>query len=79
MRRKERGEIEFLLGKPELLAKGHFDDIDMAMMIHVGSHDAMTKRSFIAESSNGALVKQIRFMGKRLACRRRYRSSGSTR
>ena len=64
LKRKERGEIEFLLGKPELLAKGHFDDIDMAMMIHVGSHDAMTKRSFIADSSNGALVKQIRFLGR---------------
>jgi amidohydrolase len=64
LKRKERGEIEFLLGKPELLAKGHFDDIDLAMMIHVGSHDAMTKRSFIADSSNGALVKQIRFVGR---------------
>src|SRR5437764_6697395 len=64
LRRKERGEIEFLLGKPELVAKGHFDDIDMAMMIHVGSHDQMTKRSYIADSSNGALVKQIRFFGR---------------
>jgi amidohydrolase len=64
LRRKERGEIEFLLGKPELVAKGHFDDIDMAMMIHVGSHDQMSKRSYIADSSNGALVKQIRFMGR---------------
>src|SRR5436309_7693801 len=64
LRRKEKGEIEFLLGKPELVAKGHFDDIDMAMMIHVGSHDQMDKRSYIADSSNGALVKQIRFMGR---------------
>ena len=64
LHRKERGEIEFLLGKPELVAKGHFDDIDMAMMIHVGSHDQMTKRSYIADSSNGALVKQIRFFGR---------------
>jgi amidohydrolase len=64
LRRKERGEIEFLLGKPELVAKGHFDDIDMAMMIHAGSHDQMRKRSFIADSSNGALVKQIRFLGR---------------
>ena len=64
LRRKEKGEIEFLLGKPELVAKGHFDDIDMAMMIHVGSHDQMNKRSYIADSSNGALVKQIRFMGR---------------
>src|SRR5256714_3128956 len=64
LHRKERGEIEFLLGKPELVAKGHFDDIDMAMMIHVGSHDQMSKRSYIADSSNGALVKQIRFFGR---------------
>jgi len=64
MGRKAKGELEFLLGKPELLARGHWDDIDMAMMIHVGSHDAMSKRSFIADSSNGALVKQIRFMGR---------------
>ncbi len=64
LRRKQKGEIEFLLGKPELVAKGHFDDIDMAMMIHVGSHDQMDKRSFIADSSNGALVKQIRFLGR---------------
>src|SRR6202023_3043501 len=47
LHRKERGEIEFLLGKPELVAKGHFDDIDMAMMIHVGSHDQMSKRPYI--------------------------------
>ncbi|HEX3862475.1 MAG TPA: amidohydrolase [Stellaceae bacterium] len=64
LRRKDKGEIEFLLGKPELVAKGHFDDIDMAMMIHVGSHDQMAKRSYIADSSNGALVKQIRFVGR---------------
>src|SRR5690349_22736069 len=31
LRRKQKGDIEFLLGKPELVAKGHFDDIDMAM------------------------------------------------
>ncbi|MBV9553271.1 MAG: amidohydrolase [Alphaproteobacteria bacterium] len=62
--RKHKGELEFLLGKPELLARGHWDDIDMAMMIHAGSHDQMTRRSYIADSSNGALVKQIRFMGR---------------
>src|SRR5438270_10109103 len=61
LRRKERGEIEFLLGKPELVAKGLWDDIDMAKMSHIGSHDQMAERSYIADSSNGALVKQIRF------------------
>ena len=34
----------------------------MAMMIHVGSHDQMSRRTYIANSSNGALVKQIRFL-----------------
>ena len=62
--RRAKGEIEFLLGKPELVARGHFDDIDLAMMIHAGSHDQMRKRSFIADSSNGALVKMIRFLGR---------------
>jgi amidohydrolase len=62
--RRKAGEIEFLLGKPELVAKGQWDDIDMAMMIHAGSHDQMKQRSFIADSSNGALVKMIRFLGR---------------
>src|SRR6516225_1113226 len=62
--RVAKGEIEFMLGKPELVAKGHFDDIDMAMMIHTGSHGGGTTRAFLAQSSNGALVKQIRFLGR---------------
>jgi amidohydrolase len=62
--RVAKGEIEFMLGKPELVAKGHFDDVDMAMMIHTGSHGAGTTRAFLAQSSNGALVKQIRFIGR---------------
>ncbi len=62
--RVARGEIEFMLGKQELVAKGHFDDVDMAMMIHTGSASAGKARSAIADSSNGALVKQIRFVGR---------------
>jgi len=53
-----------MLGKPELVAKGHFDDVDMAMMIHTGSRDGAGSRAFIAKSSNGALVKRIRFVGR---------------
>jgi amidohydrolase len=62
--RVARGEIEFMLGKQELVAKGHFDDVDMAMMIHTGSSTAGHVRSAVAQSSNGALVKQIRFVGR---------------
>src|SRR5580693_1754799 len=64
MRRVTKGEIEFMLGKPELVAKGHFDDVDMAMMIHTGSRDGSKTRSILAKSSNGALVKRIRFVGR---------------
>jgi metal-dependent amidase/aminoacylase/carboxypeptidase family protein len=62
--RVAKGEIEFMLGKPELVAKGHFDDVDMAMMIHTGSRDGAKTRAVLAESSNGALVKRIRFLGR---------------
>jgi len=62
--RVARGEIEFMLGKQELVAKGHFDDIDMAMMIHTASASVAKARSAIAESSNGALIKQVRFIGR---------------
>jgi len=34
------------------------------MMIHTGSRDGSKTRSILAESSNGALVKQIRFLGR---------------
>jgi amidohydrolase len=64
MARVAKGEIEFMLGKPELVAKGHFDDVDMAMMIHTGSREGAKSRAILAESSNGALVKQIRFLGR---------------
>src|SRR6202035_4253420 len=64
MRRVAAGEIEFMLGKPELVAKGHFDGGDMAMMIHTGSRDGQKTRSILAESSHGAWVKQIRFLGR---------------
>src|SRR6516165_9683458 len=64
MGRVTKGEIEFMLGKTELVAKGHFDDVDMAMMIHTGSRDGSKTRAILAGSSNGALVKQIRFLGK---------------
>jgi amidohydrolase len=62
--RVARGEIEFMLGKPELVAKGHLDDVDMAMMIHTGSRDGASTRAVLAQSSNGALVKRIRFVGR---------------
>jgi amidohydrolase len=59
----KENKLGLLGGKPELLRLGHFDDIDMAAMIHTHSDPDM-KRSAVAASSNGCVVKLIRFIGK---------------
>lgn len=56
------GKLQFLGGKPELVALGHFDDVDMAMMIHTsGSTEAKAQ---VNVSSNGCVVKLIRYLGR---------------
>ncbi len=61
LERKARNEIEFLAGKAELIRLGHFDDVDLAMMFHTKTD---TLASHVAGSSNGALIKKVRFIGK---------------
>jgi len=58
---RERGEIEFLTGKAELIRLGHFSDVDMALMCHTKNDE---RPSHVADSSNGALIKRIRFLGR---------------
>ncbi len=58
---REKGEIEFLTGKAEFIRRGHFDDVDLALMCHTKTD---TVASHVALSSNGALIKKIRFIGK---------------
>ncbi len=61
------GQLEFLGGKPELIRLGHFDDIDISMMIHTHSlpPDAERyKKVLVGESSNGCVVKMIRYTGR---------------
>jgi amidohydrolase len=57
------GRIEFLGGKPELLRLGHFDDVDLAMMIHTTSAPDM-KKAGVAASNNGCIVKTVRYIGR---------------
>ena len=57
------GRLEFLGGKPELLRLGHFDDVDLAMMIHTTSRTEDGKAG-VPDSNNGCLVKTIRYLGK---------------
>lgn len=57
------GKLEFLGGKPELLRLGHFDDVDLAMMIHTTSR-AEDGRAGVAASNNGCIVKTVRYLGR---------------
>ena len=60
---RESGRIEFFGGKPELVRLGHFDDVDMAMMVHA-SANTPERRISVGGSTNGFLAKTIRFHGK---------------
>src|SRR5881296_1799696 len=57
------GKLEFLGGKPELLRLGHFDDVDLAMMIHLTSRPEDGKTG-VPVSNNGCLVKTVRYLGR---------------
>jgi amidohydrolase len=57
------GRLEFLGGKPELLRLGHFDDVDLSMMIHMTSRPEDGKTG-VPASNNGCIVKTIRYVGR---------------
>ncbi len=60
---REKGHLEFLAGKQELIRLGEFDDVDMAIMCHTASN--MRDKLFnIGGSSTGHLVKYVQFIGK---------------
>ncbi len=54
------GKIRFLGGKQELIRLGHFDDVDMAMMIHTGEGRKATLRS----TMNGFISQFASFIGR---------------
>jgi amidohydrolase len=58
-----QGRLEFLGGKPELLRLGHFDDVDLAMMIHTTSRPEDGKAG-VPASNNGCIVKTVRYLGR---------------
>jgi amidohydrolase len=59
---RDDGTIEYLTGKSELIRLGHFDDVDLAMMIHTSN--GREHVAGLADSSNGAVIKKIRFLGR---------------
>lgn len=58
------GKTSFLCGKQELIKLGHFDDIDMAVMIHTKSPGGEGGTHGVGVSSNGFLAKTVVFHGR---------------
>jgi len=57
------GKLELLGGKCELIRLGHFDDVDLAMMIHTTSR-AEDGKACLPASNNGRFGKTARYVGK---------------
>ena len=60
---KEEGKLHFLGGKQELIYRGAFDDIQLAMQIH-SDKNSPEPTVAIGDSSNGFIGKTIRYIGK---------------
>lgn len=60
---REEGKIHFLGGKQELIYRGAFDDVDMAMMIHAAKA-CPTPTIALGSSSNGFIGKTVQYLGK---------------
>lgn len=59
----EAGKLHFLSGKGELIYRGEFDDIDLAMQMHSDANMPAATVS-VGESSNGFVGKTVRYVGK---------------
>jgi len=53
--------IKYLGGKPELLYRGWFDDVDLCIKIHSGGKKKMSPGY---KTQNGCIVKRIRYIGR---------------
>ena len=54
---KAEGRISYFSGKREFLARGYFDTVDMALLVHLSTHTA------VGRGAVGALRKQVAFHG----------------
>ena len=57
---REEGKIVFLFGKQELIRLGHFDDVDVALMIHTSASQDGSNFS-VGETTNAHLAKYVHF------------------
>ena len=61
---REEGKIEYIGGKPELIRIGAFDDVDMALQIHVISDPEGKGFIDMSTTSNGFVGKLIQYKGR---------------
>ena len=59
---RDEGVIRYLGGKVEFIARGYFDGVDMAMMIHASNLDEGKALAF-TRGSNGCVLKNITYHG----------------
>ncbi len=60
---REAGEISYLCGKPELISRGLFDDVSMAMMVHAGDN-APEPGFTVPSGGNGFRVFTVQYIGR---------------
>lgn len=62
----EEGKIKYIGGKPELIANGDFDDVDMALQVHLTAVAPERDVGFIeiSTTTNGFIGKLVQYKGK---------------
>ena len=61
---REEGKIKYLGGKQELIHLGAFDDIDMALQIHLITNTTSNSFAQLGSTSNGFIGKLVQYRGK---------------
>lgn len=61
---REQGKIKYMGGKQQLIYEGAFDDIDMAMQMHVETAKTPAGEMGLGSTSNGFVAKLIEYHGK---------------
>lgn len=61
---RKAGKLHFIGGKAELIYEGAFEDVDMAMMMHVNPYHGETPFYDAGASCNGFIGKNIRYVGR---------------
>ncbi|MGM0445041.1 MAG: amidohydrolase [Bacillota bacterium] len=61
---KNGKKIKYFGGKQELISRGYFDDVDLALMVHSFDTGEM-KDVIVGPSGNGFIAKKVKFIGKK--------------